>query len=635
MADSIQLTTHELWIDGRAITITAQKIAPTTLRLSWNVPINYSAYDGAVVVLAEHTLSSNNFPVDGTRYTASSNWAAPADKIGNANVVAAFYGFFGDSITTNTSVDVTNIDPTKLYYAAIHAASNVLQYYTVGSQSYPLESSRFEKQSETYAGSIPSSISPPENPTDGQAYFDPSTNNVLVWNNQMSAWVQGNKSTVPVGDLPPIVKHQLFFNESESYTDSFGNSRQGALKYFNGDAWVKCDATNTLVKMGAAWAPYTDNVDGNKTLPTTPVTGNFVYLTNPAPMSGPISHELKFYSLGSWFVPTPDLVNVYSTTGTWEKIAPMTIYGGSVDPAIPSIGNFFYQQSTRDLMVWNGSAWVKVDTANEGAPTTDKIGVGSDGSYDERLRLIKVLKHQLGWPSLCVELTEEQFNVAIDNALDEFRRRADNAYMHRHISFSLKGGQSTYYLNDPRDKTDKIVNVLKIHRINALGLNAVGSENGLYAQAFYNQLYQGSNVDLISIHLMAQLSESYEKIFAGNIVFTWDEASRQLMVLRRISSAEERVILEVVMERTEQELLLDRWAKQWLQGWAQSEALEILGMIRSKYGNLPGPNGGLTLNGDALLSMSVELQTELLRQITDYEVGNGGLNFGNTAVLIG
>jgi hypothetical protein len=106
------------------------------------------------------------------------------------------------------------------------------------------------------------------------------------------------------------------------------------------------------------------------------------------------------------------------------------------------------------------------------------------------------------------------------------------------------------------------------------------------------------------------------------------------MILRKITTEEERVILEVVMERTEQELLLDRWSKQWLQGWAQAELWEMLGEIRSKYGNLPGPNGGLTLNGDSLLSRA-ELQfTELLRQITDYEVGNGGVNFGNTAFFI-
>lgn len=624
MADNtLQLTTHELWIDGRAITLTAQKTNPTTLRLSWNTPTNPRAYDGAVVLLSEKRLSSSNFPVDGTRYAASSNWTAPANHIDGAQVVAAFYGFFGDDIT-QTFVDVTNVDPSKLYYASIHAASNVLQYYTVGCQSYPLESSRFEKQSETYAGSIPSAIVPPENPVNGQAYFDPETNIVLVWNDQMSGWIKGSQDTVPVGQLPPIVKNQLFYNTHDSQ-----------LKYFDGTSWVVCDAANTLVKMGAAWAPFT-KVEQTGTFPDTPAIGDFIFLVSKAPTSAPPAYHIKFYSLGSWFNASSDLVHVY-VGSAWVPIAAVSdeqMFGG-VDPAIPNIGDFFYQQSSRDLLVWNGFDWSKADTENEGAPTTDKIGVGTDGSYDERLRLINVLKNQIGYPQVCVELSEEQFNVGIDNALDEFRRRADNAYIHRHIAFTLKRGQSTYYLNDPRDKTDKIVNVMKVHRMNMLGVNSLSAENGLYAQAFFNQIYQGSNVDLVSIHLMNQLSESYEKIFAGNIVFTWDEASRQLMILRNITLEQERVILEVVMERTEQELLLDRWAKQWLQGWAQSELWEMLGMVRSKYGNLPGPNGGITMNGDTLLSMANEQQAELLRQITDYEAGNGGINFGNTAFFIG
>lgn len=620
MADTIQLTTHELWVDGRSMQISANKIAPTTLRLTWNIPAQPLVYNGAVVLLSEEKFSSSNFPVDSTRYLASSNWAAPADKIGDAQVVSAFYGFFGDNITQLT-VDVTNIDPNKLYYASIHACSNVLQYYTIGSQSYPLESSRFEKQSETYAGSIPSHLTPPENPTNGQAYFDPSSNSVLVWNDSLSAWVAPSQKTTPVGSQLPIEANQIYFNTIDL-----------ALKYFNGTSWVLCSALNTRVKLGAGWAPF-NSASQVSSYPDIPAVGDFVLVTLRQQQSAPVSQEIKFFTSGTWFSPAPTLVEVL-IGATWTPIAAGESRFGLSDPPVPFIGDFFYQTSTRDLMSWAGTNWVKVDTENEGAPTSDKIGIGTDGSYDERLRLIKVLKHQLGWPQICVELSEEQFNVAIDNALDEFRRRADNAYSHRHVAFTLKRGQSNYYLNDPRDKTDKIVNILKIHRINFLGVSTIAGESGLYAQAFFNMLYQGSSVDLLSIHLMSQLSESFERIFAGNLVFTWDEASRQLMILRKITTEEERVILEVVMERTEQELLLDRWSKQWLQGWAQAELWEMLGEVRSKYGNLPGPNGGLTLNGDSLLSRA-ELQfTELLRQITDYEVGNGGVNFGNTAFFI-
>jgi hypothetical protein len=142
-------------------------------------------------------------------------------------------------------------------------------------------------------------------------------------------------------------------------------------------------------------------------------------------------------------------------------------------------------------------------------------------------------------------------------------------------------------------------------------------------------------VDVLSIHLMAQLSKTYEKVFAGNLMFTWDEAKRELTILRRFLQAQERVILEVVMEREEEELFVDRWTSMWIQEWAEAELFEMLGLIRSKYGTLPGAQGGLTLNGDTLLAMSTEKKTELRRQINDYEVGNGGVNFGNTAFFEG
>jgi hypothetical protein len=104
---------------------------------------------------------------------------------------------------------------------------------------------------------------------------------------------------------------------------------------------------------------------------------------------------------------------------------------------------------------------------------------------------------------------------------------------------------------------------------------------------------------------------------------------------RSISTTCHFTVLEVAIERTEQELLLDRWCKQWLQGWAESEMLEMLGLIRTRYGTLPGPNGGITMNGDTLLNMASEKQTELLRQLMDYEVGNGGVTWQNTAFLMG
>jgi len=213
MADINQKTTHELWIEGRQMTLTLLKTGPTTLQLTWTLPPTQEVYNGAVVTLSETQISAQNYPVDGTRYTGSTNWAVPADRLANAQVVYSAYGYFGDDISV-TSVTITNVDPDKIYYASIHAASNILQYYPIGIQSYPLESSRQEKNSATYAGNIPISSVAPENPYNGQAYFDPTTNFVYVWSDEAQAWVQGSDTTVLTGERPPVGPYQVFFHKA-------------------------------------------------------------------------------------------------------------------------------------------------------------------------------------------------------------------------------------------------------------------------------------------------------------------------------------------------------------------------------------------------------------------------------------
>ena len=134
--------------------------------------------------------------------------------------------------------------------------------------------------------------------------------------------------------------------------------------------------------------------------------------------------------------------------------------------------------------------------------------------------------------------------------------------------------------------------------------------------------------------MIHQYSELFQYIFAGDINFNWRESTRQLTLLRKMFKSE-HALVEVSMEKTEQELLSDRWLVQWIQQWAEAEAMLMQGRIRSKYPSLPGPGGGLSLNGSDLISEAQMLQTECLRQIMDMEIGNDGLEFGNHSFCIG
>lgn len=337
-------------------------------------------------------------------------------------------------------------------------------------------------------------------------------------------------------------------------------------------------------------------------------------------------------SVGQVYYNTATVSTQMWTGASWIQAGVANTLAGETWPLAIAQGQFFYHNGLHKLYVWNGTAFTQANTADEGIPMYNKQ-VGDDKTYDERATLARIVKAQLGYPVICVELTEEHFNIAMDNAIEEFRRRCDNAYKKRYYSIAVPPKQSMLYLNDPVVGTNSVVDVIKIHRLSGIGITTQGA-NGIYGQGFLTQMFAPGVVDLTSLYMMSAYAEQFSQIFAGEIGFGWDEARRELRLFRQLNT-NERVLIECVCERTEQEIMVDRYAQQWIQGWAVSEAKMILGHIRSKYGNLPGAGGGITLNGPELLQSANEDQTELLRQVMDFEVGNGASEFGAYSFCIG
>lgn len=315
----------------------------------------------------------------------------------------------------------------------------------------------------------------------------------------------------------------------------------------------------------------------------------------------------------------------------WVPTSPSNTLTGRFDPipgqlglppGYPALGDFFYNTNTKDLKVWSGTNWNLAET-EPGTPIYQKDGVGTDLTNAARDKMIDVLKKLLGWPIVCVELLDEHFNVAIDNALQELRHRTDVAYRKQYFFMQIQRFQDTYYLNDPSAQTDKIVDVIKIHRLNMLGMTNFAPDN-IYAQQFLNQFYApGLGYDLVSIHLISAMSELYAQLFATEVAFNWNESAREMRIYKKFGTPE-KVLIECSCERMEQELLSDRWTAQWIQQWAKGESCLMLAKIRGKYTSLPGPGGSLSMNYSDLISEGQSLQADCLRQINDMEIGNNG-----------
>lgn len=251
----------------------------------------------------------------------------------------------------------------------------------------------------------------------------------------------------------------------------------------------------------------------------------------------------------------------------------------------------------------------------DAGPMYMQIGVGDDGSPDERRALQEEIRLMFGAPSVGVELTKAQIDVCINNALLVLRKRSTYAYKKAMFFLDLKPNQQVYTLSNRCVGFNKIVDVSAIHRTKAGAFKTAYSQNDNFAYAALQQLYTLGTFDMLTFHLTSSYVEELEVLFASRIMYQWLERKRELKIYQ-IPRGKERVLIEATIERTEQELLSDRETAYWLKRWAIVEAKSILAQTRGKFATLPGPNGNTTLNASELQS---QVETERQALIDEIE----------------
>lgn len=260
-----------------------------------------------------------------------------------------------------------------------------------------------------------------------------------------------------------------------------------------------------------------------------------------------------------------------------------------------------------------------------------QIGVGTDGSPDERRALHNTIRNSLGAPSVQAELTKEQLDLCIDNALQELRKKSSYSYQRGFFFLDLKPNQQTYFLTNKCVGFNKIVGIHAIHRVRGAMLKTAVFSNDVFGQAALQQLYTNGTFDILTYHLVASYMEELETLFAGRIMYRWHENKRELSLHQGIGH-KERVLLDAYIERTEQELLTDRQTTGWVRRWAVAEAKKILSQTRGKFQSLPGPNGTTSLNGEQLASQA-DAEMELLRNELEDMTMQDLVEFGARAHL--
>ena len=239
-----------------------------------------------------------------------------------------------------------------------------------------------------------------------------------------------------------------------------------------------------------------------------------------------------------------------------------------------------------------------------------------------RAKIIEDIRNILGDGMVDVELDPKHYEQGLDLAVDRFRQRSSNANEESTLFLRMLANTNEYTL------PNEIIEVRETFR-RALGSD---EQSGIDIDPFelaYTNLYflqAGRIGGLATWEAFSQYQETVGRLFGNKINFTWDTVTKKLTLVRR-PVHEETLLLQVYMLRTDETLLTDPYAKPWLRDYALAQCKMMLGEARSKFGNLPGAQGGVTLNGETLKNEAQATLERLEDEIQKYSDGGDPITF--------
>lgn len=231
----------------------------------------------------------------------------------------------------------------------------------------------------------------------------------------------------------------------------------------------------------------------------------------------------------------------------------------------------------------------------------------------------------LGGGMIDVELDPIHYNTALSKALSKFRQRSDNSVEESYLFMPTVEDENTYTL------PNEVMEVRQIFR-RSIGSRSGGGDGGTNFEPFnlaYTNTYlmSSSNMGgLATYDMFSQYQELVGRMFGSFIEFKWNNTSKQLTLLQR-PRTEETLMLYAYNYRPDSELLKDYLASQWIKDYTLASCKYMLGEARSKFATIAGPQGGSTLNGDALKNEAMQEIEKLESDVALSVAGGTGYGF--------
>ena len=238
-----------------------------------------------------------------------------------------------------------------------------------------------------------------------------------------------------------------------------------------------------------------------------------------------------------------------------------------------------------------------------------------------RDELTKEIELRLGGQMVDVELDPEHYTLAINKSFEKYRQRSENSVEEAFVQQDLTTDVSEYTLDSD------VIDVYDVYRRTSGTLNsASGGDIEPFETAYLNNflMQSGRAGGLATFDALAQHREHLGKMFGENYTFTWKTVTKKLLLHRRVKT-NDTVFIHVYKHRNDEELLQDTYSAPWLKDYALAHSKLILAEARGKFNTIAGPQGGTSLNADALRMDAQASIDKLEDDLKYYAEGQAGL----------
>jgi len=249
----------------------------------------------------------------------------------------------------------------------------------------------------------------------------------------------------------------------------------------------------------------------------------------------------------------------------------------------------------------------------------------SNDLENQKQKLFNYVRTLLGDGMIDVELDPAHYEVGLEKALGKYRQRAENAVEESYAVLELQKDTNDYIL------PNEVIEVRELFR-RSIGSRTGGGDGGTLFEPFnlaYSNTYLLSSTQmggLATYYAFAGYQELVGKMFGSFINFKFEPVTKKLTIMQR-PRGDEQVLMQIYNQRPDFNLLVDPYAGQWLKDYTLAQCKYMLGEARSKFATISTPQGGTSLNGDALKADAQAEMEKLEMDLANYVDGSKPLSF--------